>query len=72
MVSTIDKITMLPAVLLFMLSAYLAFLSVQVSDVASKAELLNYSTVSFIAAIILIATWVVIWIVRLTSDKNSR
>jgi hypothetical protein len=70
MVSSIDKIALLPALLLFSLSAYLAFLNIQVSDLSTKADLLNYATISFIAGIILIALWVVVWIIRLGSEKS--
>ena len=72
MVSSIDKVTLLPAILLFALSVYLAFLNIQVTDSATKITLLNYATVSFIAGIILIAAWIVVWIIRLGSEKNSR
>jgi hypothetical protein len=70
MVSSIDKITLLPAIILFSLAAYLAFLNVQVAELPTKTDLLNYATVSFIAGIILIAAWVVIWIISLGSEKN--
>ena len=70
MVSSIDKVTLLPAILLFALSVYLGFLNIQVTDSAAKVTLLNYATVSFIAGIILIATWVVVWMIRLGSEKT--
>jgi hypothetical protein len=70
MLSNADKITLFPAFLLFALSAYLAFLNLQVTDQPTKTTLLNYATVSFIAGILLIAAWIVIWIIRLGSEKT--
>jgi hypothetical protein len=70
MVSNADKITLFPAFLLFALSAYLGFLNLQVTDQSTKTTLLNYATGSFFIGIILIAAWIVIWIIRLGSEKT--
>jgi hypothetical protein len=70
MPSNANKITLFPAFLLFALSAYLAFLNLQVTDNSTKATLLNYATLLFIVGIILIAAWIVIWIIRVGSEKT--
>jgi hypothetical protein len=69
MISNPDKITLFPAFILFALSAYLAFLNLQVTDQSTKTTLLNYATVSFFVGIFLIAAWIVIWIIRIGSKK---
>ena len=70
MPSNADKITLLPAFLMFALSAYLAFLNLQVTDSSTKTNLLNYATVLFIVGALLIATWIATYIIR-QGSKNS-
>jgi len=70
MLSNADKITLFPAVLMFALSAYLAFLNLQVNDYPTKTTLLNYATLLFIVGTLLIATWIVTWIIR-RGSKNT-
>jgi hypothetical protein len=70
MLSSADKITLLPAFLLFALSAYLAFLNLQVTVYSTKTALLNCSTVLFIGGTLLIAAWIPIWIIRVCNEKT--
>jgi hypothetical protein len=70
MVSNADKTTLFPAVFMFALSAYLAFLNLQVTNSHTKTDLLNYSTASFIVGALLIAAWIVIYIIR-QGSKNG-
>ena len=70
MVSNADKITLFPAVLMFALSAYLAFLDLQITDSPTKADLLSYATVSFIVGALLIAAWIVIYVIRQGSKSS--
>jgi hypothetical protein len=70
MLSSADKITLLPAFLLFALSTYLAFLNLQVIDYSTKTALLNCATVLFIGGTLLIAAWIAIWIIRVGSEKT--
>ncbi len=70
MPSNADKITLFPAFLMFALSAYLAFLNLQVTDSSTKTNLLNYATVLFIVGALLIATWIATYIIR-QGSKNS-
>ena len=70
MVSNIDKITLFPALLTFALSAYLAFLNLQVTDYSTKITLLNWATALFIAGTLFIAAWIVMWLIRLGSEKT--
>jgi hypothetical protein len=69
MLSNIDKITLFPALLTFALSAYLAFLNLQVTDQSKKVDLLNWATGLFIVGTLLIATWIIMWLIRLGSEK---
>jgi len=69
MVSTIDKFTLLPALISFALSAYLAFLNLQVTEHPTKITLLNWATVLFVVGAFFIAAWIVMWIIRLGSEK---
>jgi len=64
MASIIDKITLFPAFLIFVLSACLGFLTLQVTDLFTKTTLLNYAAISFIAGTLLIAVWIVTWIIN--------
>jgi hypothetical protein len=70
MLSNADKITLFPAFLMFALSAYLAFLNLQVTDSSTKTTLLNYATVLFIVGTLLIGAWITICII-LRGSKNS-
>jgi len=70
MLSNTDKITLFPAVLMFALSAYLAFLNLQVTDYSTKTTLLNYATLLFIVGTLLIATWIVTCIIH-RGSKNT-
>lgn len=70
MLSNIDKITLFPALLSFALSAYLAFLNLQVTDYSTKITLLNWATVLFIVGALFIAAWIVMWLIRLSSEKT--
>jgi len=70
MLSNADKITLFPAVLMFALSTYLAFLNLQVTDYSTKTTLLNYATLLFIVGTLLIATWIVTCIIR-RGSKNT-
>ena len=70
MLSSADKITLFPAFLMFALAAYLAFLNLQVIDYSTKTTLLNYATLLFIVGTLLIATWIVTWIIR-QGSKNT-
>ena len=69
MVSIVDKVTLFPAFLMFALSAYLAFLTLQITDLSTKTTLLNYATISFIAGTLLIAARIVAWIIS-RSNQN--
>ncbi|GEM_PF-4779824 len=69
MPSHIDKVTLFPALLTFALSAYLAFLNLQVTDQSTKVDLLNWATVSFVVGTLFIAGWIVMWLIRLGSEK---
>lgn len=69
MASIVDKITLFPALLLFALSTYLAFLTLQDPDLSTKTTLLNYAAISFIAGTLLIAAWIVAWIIS-SGNKN--
>jgi preprotein translocase subunit SecY len=69
MVSNIDKITLFPALLAFALSAYMAFLNLQVTDYSTKVDLLNWATVLFIVGTLFTAGWIVMWLIRLGSEK---
>jgi hypothetical protein len=70
MTSNADKIALFPAVLMFALSAYLAFLNLQVNDYPTKTNLLNYATVSFVVGALLIVAWIVMWIIRRGSENS--
>jgi hypothetical protein len=65
MVSIVDKITLFPAFLAFALSAYFAFLTMQLTDLSTKTTLLTYSMTSFIAGTLLIAARIVIWVISM-------
>jgi len=69
MVSSIDKFTLLPALLSFALSAYLAFLNLQVTEQPTKMSLLNWATVLFFVGTLFIAAWIVMWLIHLGSKK---
>ena len=70
MPSNADKITLFPAILMFALSAYLAFLNLQVTDSSTKTTLLNYATVSFIIGALLIFTLIVTVIIHQGSENS--
>jgi len=70
MPSNVDKITLFPAFLMFALATYLAFLNLQVTDYPTKTSLLNYATLLFIVGTLLIAAWIVTWIIR-QGSKNT-
>ena len=70
MASLLDKITLFPAILLFALSAYLAFLTSQVIDVNTKTNFLIYATILFVIGILLIIAWIVSSIIP-KSNKNN-
>ena len=70
MASNIDKFALFPALLTFALSAYLAFLNLEVTDYSTKTTLLNYATVLFVVGTLFIAGWIVIWLIRLGSEKT--
>ena len=69
MPSNVDKITLFPAFLMFALAAYLAFLNLQVTDNSAKVDLLNWATILFFVGTFFIAGWIVIWLIRLGSEK---
>lgn len=62
--SIIDKITLFPTFLIFVLSAGLGFLTLRVTDLSTKSTLLNYAAISFIAGTLIIAVWIVSWIIN--------
>jgi len=70
MASILDKITLFPAIILFALSAYLAFLTFQVIDVNTKRNFLIYATILFVIGMLLIVAWIVSSIIE-KSDKNN-
>jgi hypothetical protein len=70
MVSNADKITLFPAFFIFALSAYLAFLNLQITDSSTKTDILNYATASFIVGVLLIAAWITIFIIRQGSENG--
>lgn len=63
MASIIDKVTLFPAFLVFVLSAGLGFLTLQITDFSTRITFLNYAVISFIAGTLLIAVWLVSWII---------
>jgi len=69
MASIIDKITLFPALIMFALSTYLAFLTIQDPDLSTKTTLLNYAAISLIVGTLLIAAWIVTWIISMY-NKN--
>jgi len=70
MASILDKITLFPAIILFALSVYLAFLTLQVIDVNTKRNFLIYATILFVIGMLLIVTWIVSSIIQ-KSNKND-
>jgi hypothetical protein len=71
MASIADKITLFLAFLTFALSAYLAFLTPQFTDLSTKTTLLNYSMISFIAGTLLIAVRIIIWIISRSKKAHK-
>jgi len=70
MASILDKITLFPAIILFALSVYLAFLTFQVIDVSTKTNFLIYATILFVIGMLLIVAWIVSSIIQ-KSEKNN-
>jgi len=70
MASILDKITLFPAIILFALSVYLAFLTFQVIDVSTKRNFLIYATILFVIGMLLIVAWIVSSIIQ-KSEKNN-
>jgi hypothetical protein len=70
MPSNADKITLFPAFLMFALSAYLAFLNLQVTDSSTKTNLLNYATILFVVGALLIVAWIATFIIRRGSENS--
>ncbi len=69
MASIIEKVILFPAFLMFVLSAFLGFLTLQDPNLSSKTNLLNYATTLFIAGALLSAIGIVAWIVRRGSEN---
>jgi TctA family transporter len=57
------------AFILFALSGYLGFLSIQSTDLSAKTTFLYQATTLFILGSFLIAFWIVTWIVRRNMEK---
>jgi len=53
-----EAITVLPALLLFMLSSYLAFLTFQVVDSSAQKTLLTLALGLFLGGLVLAACWI--------------
>lgn len=70
MASLIDKITLFSAIILFAVSAYLAFLTFQGIDENTKTDFLIYATVLFVGGTLLVIAWIVSSII-LRSSKNN-
>jgi len=70
MASILDKVTLFPAIILFALSVYLAFLTLQVIDVSTKTNFLIYATILFVIGMLLIVAWIVSSIIQ-RSEKNN-
>jgi len=70
MASILDKVTLFPAIILFALSVYLAFLTLQVIDVSTKTNFLIYATILFVIGMLLIVAWIVSSIIQ-RSNKNN-
>ena len=70
MASILDKVTLFPAIILFALSVYLAFLTLQVIDVSTKTNFLIYATILFVIGMLLIVAWIVSSIIQ-KSEKNN-
>jgi len=70
MTSILDKITLFPAIILFALSTYLAFLTFQVIDVNTKRNFLISATILFVIGMLLIVAWIVSSIIQ-KSNKNN-
>jgi membrane protease YdiL (CAAX protease family) len=56
-----EAITVLPALLLFMLSSYLAFLTFQVVDSSAQKALLTLALGLFLGGLVLAACWIYYW-----------
>jgi len=56
-------ITLIPAFLMFALSAYFAFLALQVMDLSTKTNILFYSSTSLFVGIFLFVIRIVAWII---------
>jgi hypothetical protein len=70
MTSIIEKITLFPAILMFAISAYLAFLSFIYTESSTKTSLLIYATISFFVGIILIVLWIVSNVIRRGTEND--
>ena len=70
MASILDKITLFPAIILFALSAYLAFLTFQGVDENTKTDFLIYATVLFVGGMLLVVAWVVSSVIQRSSKNN--
>jgi TctA family transporter len=69
MASIRDTIAAFLAFILFALSGYLGFLSIQSTDLSAKTTFLYQATTLFILGSFLIAFWIVTWIVRRNMEK---
>ena len=67
-----EALTLLPALLLFGIAAYLGFLSLKVlDDWGLKQQLSLYSLIIFHIGIVLAICWVIYWIIHSGIAKNE-
>lgn len=69
MASIIEKIILFPTFLMFVLSAFLGFLTLQGTDLSTKTNLLNYAIILFIGGTLLVVVGIVAWIIRRGSEN---
>ena len=65
-----NTITLLPALFLFMLSSYVAFLTFQMADPSKEKMLLLMATSLFLGGVILTVCWGYYWVIRRRLQNN--
>jgi membrane protease YdiL (CAAX protease family) len=67
-----ETITVLPAVILFTLASYLAFLTTQFSDVSMKKALITVALCLFVGGLVMAVCWGYYWAIRKAFQRKEK
>jgi len=67
-----ETITLLPALLLFVISSYMAFLTFQIVDSSAQRMLLTLALSLFFGGLVLVASWGYYWMIHKRFRNNNK